>query len=408
MTEVETWTLANGIRVIHKEVNNDVAHCGLMINAGTRDENEDEHGLAHFIEHSIFKGTTKRKSFHILTRLEDVGGELNAYTSKEETCVYATFLNQHYLRATELICDIIFNSTFPEKEIEKEKTVILDEINSYKDSPAEEIYDRFEEIIFPDHPIGKDILGTEAHLKSFKRKNLLEYIQRCYNTDEMVFSSIGKISSKNLKKITESTLGQIPTSERKFKRNSPKFYKQQTLFVRKNVYQSHIVLGNKAYSAKEKKRTGLILLNNLLGGPGMSSRLNLSVREKYGYTYNIESNYQIYSDCGLWYIYMGTDKEAIEKCINLSFKELNKLKQEKLSIGQLHKAKQQIIGQVAISQENTSSLMLGFAKTFLHFNKVDTLGETIAKIEKITADDIIAIANEIFDENQISTLTYFA
>lgn len=408
MTEVETWTLANGIRVIHKEVNNDVAHCGLMINAGTRDENEDEHGLAHFIEHSIFKGTTKRKSFHILTRLEDVGGELNAYTSKEETCVYATFLSQHYLRATELICDIIFNSTFPEKEIEKEKTVILDEINSYKDSPAEEIYDRFEEIIFPDHPIGKDILGTEAHLKSFKRKNLLEYIQRCYNTDEMVFSSIGKISSKNLKKITESTLGQIPTSERKFKRNSPKFYEQQTLFVRKNVYQSHIVLGNKAYSAKEKKRTGLILLNNLLGGPGMSSRLNLSVREKYGYTYNIESNYQIYSDCGLWYIYMGTDKEAIEKCINLSIKELNKLKQERLSIGQMHKAKQQIIGQVAISQENTSSLMLGFAKTFLHFNRVDTLGETIAKIEKITADDIIAIANEIFDENQISTLTYFS
>jgi len=406
MDEIEHWTLKNGIRVIHKQVKNDVAHCGIMINAGTRDELDQEHGLAHFIEHTLFKGTHKRKSFHILTRLEDVGGELNAYTSKEETCVYASFLHHHYLRATELLTDIIFNSTFPEKELEKEKTVIADEIYSYKDSPSEEIYDRFEELIFPGHAIGRDILGTVEHLKTFNRKSISKYIERCYTTDEMVFSSMGNISANALKKITEGTLGQIPASTRTFKRTFPKIYFPQDQLVRKNVYQSHILLGNRAFSAKEKKRTSLILLNNLLGGPGMSSRLNLSIREKYGFTYNIDSNYQIYTDCGIWSVYMGTDKEAIERCIDLCYKELNKLKNQKLSISQLHKAKQQVIGQIAISQENYSSLMLGFAKTFMHFNKIDSFQETVNKIEEITSDELMEIAKEIFDESKISTLTY--
>jgi predicted Zn-dependent peptidase len=406
MQEIEHWTLPNGIRVIHKQINSDVAHCGLMINAGTRDESEAEHGIAHFIEHCLFKGTTKRKPYHILTRIEDVGGELNAYTSKEETCVYATFLNDYYKRATELISDIVFNSVFPEKEIEKERTVIADEIYAYKDNPAEEIYDRFEELIFPDHPIGRDILGTEAHLKSFTRLHIQQFISRCYNTDEIVFSSIGNIATAALKKITEKTLGKIPENLRKYKRTAPKAYESKDLLYRKNVYQTHVIMGGRAYSAQEKKRTGLIVLNNLLGGPGMSSRLNLAVREKFGLTYQLDSQYQIYSDCGLWNIYMGTEKDSMHRSVELCMKELKKLRKEKLSILQLHKAKQQIIGQIAISQENHNALMLSFAKSFMHFNKVDSFKETVDKIHKITANELLAIANEIYDEDQMCVLTY--
>lgn len=406
MNEIEHWVLPNGIRVIHKQVPGDVAHCGLMINAGTRDETDEEHGIAHYIEHCLFKGTVKRKPFHILTRLEDVGGEINAYTSKEETCVYASFMNTYYERAAELIADIIFHSVFPEKEIAKEKTVIIDEILSYKDSPSEEIFDRFEEVIFPDHPIGKDILGTEAHIKSFNRKKILQYIARCYNTNEMVFSSVGNISAKALQKITEKTLGSVPANERQFKRTHPKNYDVKDLTIRRNTYQAHAMIGGRAYSAQNKKRTGLILLNNLLGGPGMSSRLNLAIREKFGLTYQLDSHYQIYSDCGLWNIYMGTDKETIDRCIELALKELKKLRTEKLSLLQLHKAKKQVIGQMAISQENHNALMLGYAKTFLHFNKIDSFQQTVEKIERLTADEIQEIANEIYDEQQLSSLIY--
>jgi predicted Zn-dependent peptidase len=335
-----------------------------------------------------------------------VGGELNAYTSKEETCVYASFMNTYYERAAELIADIIFHSVFPEKEIAKEKTVIIDEILSYKDSPSEEIFDRFEEVIFPDHPIGKDILGTEAHIKSFNRKKILQYIARCYNTNEMVFSSVGNISAKALQKITEKTLGSVPANERQFKRTQPKNYDVKDLTIRRNTYQAHAMIGGRAYSAQNKKRTGLILLNNLLGGPGMSSRLNLAIREKFGLTYQLDSHYQIYSDCGLWNIYMGTDKETIDRCIELALKELKKLRTEKLSMLQLHKAKKQVIGQMAISQENHNALMLGYAKTFLHFNKIDSFQQTVEKIERLTADEIQEIANEIYDEQKLSSLIY--
>ena len=406
MKAPEHWTLSNGIRVIHMQVSGNVAHCGLFINAGTRDEMKHENGLAHFIEHAVFKGTSRRKTYHILARMEDVGGEINAYTSKEETCLYSSFLPEFYLRAIDLLSDIAFHSVFPEKEINKEKTVIIDEINSYKDSPSEEIYDRFEEIIFPNHPLGKDILGTEKNLLRFKPADLREFIARTYNTDEIVFSSVGDISSKKLRDMLSLTLEKIPKNLRGFKRAPVGDYKPIHKILKRKTSQTHLVMGNRAYSSGDSNRTGLFLLNNLLGGPGMSSRLNLAIREKYGFTYNIESSYLPYSDTGLWTVYMGTENEWIDRCRELLFKELDKLKQKPLGSLQLHKAKQQLIGQIAISQESRLSLMLSMAKSFLLYNKIEPFERTVQKIEALKSSDLLEIANEIFDEKILSSLIY--
>ncbi|MBX7202116.1 MAG: insulinase family protein [Bacteroidia bacterium] len=406
MFETHTFTLANGIRVIHLQTKTDVAHCGLYINTGTRDELWHEHGIAHFIEHCVFKGTHSRKAYHILSRMENVGGEINAYTGKEETCYYASFLKQHYARAIELLCDITFFATFPEKEIEKEKTVVIDEIHSYLDSPSEEIYDRFEEFIYPGHTLGNDILGTPARLKSFQKADLLNFTTRAYNTDQMVFSSVGNISPVQLRKLLNNTLASIPENNRNFSRNTPEPYSPFYKSIKRRTNQSHLVVGNRAYSIRDEQRTGLILLNNLLGGPGMSSRLNLSIREKYGYTYNIDSSYALYSDSGVWSVYMGTENAWIDRCRELLTKELRKLREDLLGAAQLHKAKQQLIGQIAIAQESNVSIMLGFAKTFLLFNKVESFAEIEAKIEALDAHLLRDIAAEVFNENNLSSLVY--
>jgi predicted Zn-dependent peptidase len=406
MNKPENWTLANGIRVIYLQVNSPVAHCGLFINAGSRDELPQEFGLAHFIEHSVFKGTPSRKAYHILSRMEDVGGEINAYTSKEETVLYSTFLANHFGRAIELINDIAFFSNFPEKEINKEKTVIIDEINSYKDSPSEEIYDRFEEQIYPNHSLGHDILGTPNHIKKFKPEHLIKFIQRTWNTDQMVFSFVGNIPIAKLKKEIERTIGQHPSNLRNFKRETVPTYQISNLIQKRKNHQAHLVMGNRAYSVQDPKRTGLILLNNLLGGPGMSSRLNLAIREKYGWTYNIDSSYSIFSDTGLWSVYLGTEAAWVEKCRDLVLREMKKLRDQELGVVQLQKAKNQLIGQMAISQESNSSLMLGFAKTFLLFNKIDTFEEVAQKIESLSSHDLREIANEIFTEDNLSSLLY--
>jgi predicted Zn-dependent peptidase len=402
----ESWTLPNGIRVIFLPVESEVAHCGLFINAGSRDELDHEHGLAHYIEHCVFKGTSHRKAYHILSRMEDVGGELNAYTTKEETCLYASFLNPHFERALDLLSDIAFQSIFPEKEIVKEKTVIIDEINSYKDSPTDEIYDRFEEQIYQKHPLGHDILGTPSHLKKFTREDILKFIQRTWNTDQMVFSVVGKYSAAKLKKLTEKYLGQIPENSRTFTRPTPGIYTPEQRVLKRKNHQAHLVIGGPAYGVRDPKRTSLILLNNLLGGPGMNSRLNLSIREKYGFTYNIDSSFAIYSDTGLWSVYLGTEAGTVERCRELVHKELKKLRDIPLTSIQLLKAKNQLKGQIAMAQESNGSVMLGFAKTFLLFNRVDTFEEICAKIDGLTRDDLMATAKEIFDENRLSSLLF--
>ena len=404
--EYYSKTLKNGIRIIHKPVKSLVGHCAIMINAGSRDENKDEHGIAHFIEHVIFKGTQKRKAYHILSRLDDVGGELNAYTTKEETCIYASFLIQDFDRAAELLHDITFNSVFPEKELEKEKEVIIDEINSYKDNPSELIFDEFEDLVFKNNSMGRNILGTPELLKSFNRNDILNFIKNNYHTDQIVFCSVGNISERKIEKIAQKYFAEIPENRRNNTRSAIKNYKPEIITEQKETWQSHVMIGNIAYSFQHKDRLGLNLLNNLLGGPGMNSRLNLSLREKNGIAYNIESVFTPYDKTGIFSIYFGTDEENIDRSLSIIKKELKKLREKPLGILQLSKAARQLKGQLAISSDNKENLMLSLGKSYMLFNKVDSLETAYKKIDKITAADLQRIANEIFDETQLSMLIY--
>lgn len=404
--EYQSYTLKNGIRLIHKPSGNAVAHFGLMVNAATRDENEEENGLAHFIEHMIFKGTGKRKAFHILSRMENVGGELNAYTTKEETCVYASFLNEFYERAFELLYDISFHSVFPEREIEKEKDVVIDEINSYRDNPSEEIYDEFENMLFNGHPMGKHILGAIPSIRSFKRDMLYGFIRENYNTNQIVLASVGKISFDKLKLLAEKYFGAIPATYRKNKRKPLSAYQPLQKTVHRNSFLSHGCIGNIAYAIKSEQRIPMILLNNILGGPGMNSRLSLSIREKYGFTYNIYSHYMPYTDTGVFSVYLGTDKGYMERSVMLVHKELEKLRTSKMGVLQLKRAKKQIIGQLAISLESNLNEMLSIGRSFMHLNRLKSFEEVAAEIEKVSAEQILNVANEIFDPQQLTTLIF--
>lgn len=404
--EFEIFELSNGIRVVHKQVDRPVAHCGLMVMAGSRDEKPEEEGLAHFIEHVLFKGTTKRRAFHILSRMEDAGGELNAYTDKENTVIYSSFLTPDYSRAIDLIFDIGFHSTFPEKELEKEKEVIIDEINSYKDSPSELIFDDFESLLFPNHSLGMNILGTPDKVKSFKRQNVIDFIAREYGSNRMVFSSVGNITTKKLRAMLEKHTAHLQLTHSVINRNKPSALDARHVEHEKSNFQTHAIVGTRAYPAGNDQSRTLHLLNNILGGPGMNSRLNLNIREKYGFTYNIESFYNPYSDTGVFGVYAGTDPETIGKTLKLIEKELKKLREKPLGTMQLTKAKRQILGQIAMGQENNASLMLALGRSLLMFNKIDTFEQIKDKIENITATDLQEVANEILDPGSLSTLVY--
>jgi len=404
--EFELHTLQNGIRIAHKRVNSPVVYCCIMVNAGTRDELEEEHGLAHFIEHVIFKGTKRRKAFHIMSRLEDVGGELNAYTAKEETVIHATCLKEDYHRSVELISDILLHSTFPEKELQKEKEVILDEINSYKDSPSELIFDDFEELIYPNHPFGRNILGTKKHLKNFNRNSIARFMERCYNTDQMVFCSIGDIPFTRVKKLAERYFGNASINSRKIPREEIVNYTPLTLTEKKKTYQQHCIVGCRTYDLKHPKRIGMHLLNNILGGPGLNSRLNLSLREKSGYAYNVESTYTPYSDTGVFTIYFGSDKGNFQKSLDLVHYEMNRIRNQKMGILQLLKAKRQLMGQLAIAVENSEVLMLNTARSILVYNELDDLSKINTLIESVSANQLMEIANEVLADENLSTLIY--
>ena len=405
--EFYQFTLDNGLKVIHQPVSGPASHCGFIVNTGTRDEELNQYGMAHFIEHCLFKGTHNRKAFHILSRLDAVGGEINAYTSKEDTVLHASFLGKHYERAIELLSDILFNSTFPEKEIVKEKLIIIDEIYSYLDSPSEQIFDDFEDVIFKDHQLGHNILGTSEQLKKYKRKDLVEFYDQHYVLSNMVFSSVGNISPQKLERLLNKHIGQIGLREKKENRIPFTEYKAvHSIQEKEAAHQAHYLLGNIAYSFNDKKRRPMILLNNILGGPAMNSRLNLNVSEKYGFAYNLESNYTTYSDIGYFNVYLGTEKKSLDKAHKLIIKELRKLKEQKLGIRQMHMAKQQIMGQIALSQESGSNQMIALGKSLLSFGKVDTIEDIYNKIENITAEQLQEIANEVFDESKMSSLTY--
>jgi predicted Zn-dependent peptidase len=406
MVEPIIFTLSNGVRVVHQPLDRDVAHCGIHIGTGSRDEEENEHGLAHFMEHGFFKGTKNRKTFHILSRLDAVGGEINAFTAKEETWVHASFLREHYERSIELIADITFNATFPDKEIVKEKEVILDEINSYKDSPSEMIFEEFDAYLFKDHPIGRTILGTEESLKRFKSKDLIRFRKRNFTASNIIFASAGKIDLEKLKALLEKHIGGYSLPDSPIIRTAFKGYKAFNKTEKKDIHQVHLVMGTKAYSYKDKKRPGLSLLNNILGGPAMNNRLSLNIREKHGIAYHIDSTYAPFSDTGIFSIYLGTDKSNLDKSQTLIWKELKALTDKALSTRQLHDAKKQIIGQIALAQDSGGAIMFNLGKSLMLFDRIDSLEDVFKSVEKITSSELLNIANEIFDERKMSSLTY--
>ncbi len=402
----QTHRLSNGIRIIHKHTDSPVAHCGLSINAGSRDESLKEQGLAHFIEHVIFKGTTRRRAHHILAHMENVGGELNAFTTKEDTCLYASFMHQYYQRWFDLLSDILFHSTFPEKELSKEKDIVIDEINSYKDTPGEQIFDDFDEVIFNGHALGRNILGTPSKLRSFDREAIFRFIRKNYTTEDMVICSVGRIPFSKLLGLAEKFFGDAAPTSRKNSRVPFTDYVPRKKMVKRRNHQSHCMIGSQGYPSSHPYKTTLILLNNMLGGPGLNSRLNMAVREKHGFCYNIESHYQPYSDTGIFSIYFGTDPEYIEKTMGIIRKELTRLRKNKLGYLQLKRAKQQLIGQVAISFESNMNEMLSMGKSMLLYNKVDSLEEINRKIEAVSGSHLMEAANEVLDPENMSMLIF--
>ena len=402
---IET-VLPNGIRLIHKEKAGEIAHLVLLVETGTRDEKAHQNGLAHFVEHTIFKGTKNRKAYHILSCLDNVGGDLNAFTTKEETCIQASFLKQHYDRALDLFADIAFHSTFPENELDKEKEVVLDEINSYLDLPSDEIYDLFEEMVFKGHPLSRNILGTTELVKGFHRQDVLDFMAENYSTDQMILASIGDISFKTLERMAMGSFGSQPAHLINKKRELFSNYIPEERNLERNNHLSHCIIGGLAPEFCSAQRMPVVILNNVLGGPAMSSRLGLNIREKYGFAYTIESQYTAYSDVGLINVYMAVDPDSLEKAIGLVHKELDKLCTQKLGTLQLHHAKQQLIGQVALSYEHGMNELLSATRSLLMNDPIEYMDDIIRKVEAVSADDILDIANRVFDKKQLSRIIF--
>ena len=401
-----THTLSNGLRIIHAPNQSAVAYCGFAIDAGTRDEAENEQGMAHFVEHLLFKGTQKRHAWHILNRMEHVGGDLNAYTNKEETVVYSAFLAEHFPRAVELLADIVFHSTFPQTEIDKEVEVIIDEIQSYEDSPCELIFDDFEELIFPHHPLGRNILGKPDLLHQFKSEDALRFTNRYYQPNNMIFFVQGNIEFKRVVKLVEKATANLSSNTSTFERKRPEIYIPRTLTLHRDTHQAHVMIGSRGYDAHNEKRTALYLLNNILGGPGMNSRLNVSLRERSGLVYNVEANLTSYTDTGVFCIYFGTEHKDVDRCMRLVKKELKKLCDKPLSPIQLAAAKKQIIGQIGVARDHAENTALGMAKTFLHYHKMDDPQDIFQRIEALTAKELWEVSNEMFAEENLSSLIY--
>ena len=436
-----THTLDNGLRIIHLPSDSKVVYCGYQINAGTRDEEPGEEGLAHFCEHVTFKGTERRKAWHILNCLESVGGDLNAYTNKEGTVYYSAILKEHIARAVDLLSDIVFHSVYPQAEIDKEVEVICDEIESYNDSPAELIYDEFENILFKDSSLGHNILGTAEQVRSFTTEDALRFTRKLYRPDNAIFFAYGDIDFKKLVKLVgraladddsgklaEEKLPQISqmtqisgdensiTTEKSVssvKSVVPKNYPSvgeeiagQTIVMQKNTHQAHVMIGTRAYDVNDDRRMPLYLLNNILGGPGMNAKLNLALREHNGLVYTVESTMVAYGDTGTWSIYFGCDEHDIKRCLRLVRKELDRMMEKPLSDAQLKAAKKQIKGQIGVACDNRENFALDFGKSFLHYGwekNVDCLYE---QVEAITSQQIQDVARELFDKDRLITLIF--
>lgn len=429
-----TYTLDNGLRIIHLPSDSKVVYCGYQINAGTRNEEPGEEGLAHFCEHVTFKGTERRKAWHILNCLESVGGDLNAYTNKEGTVYYSAILKEHIARAVDLLTDIVFHSVYPQAEIDKEVEVICDEIESYNDSPAELIYDEFENIIFKGSPLGHNILGTAEQVRSFKTEDALRFTRKLYRPDNAIFFAYGDIDFKKLVKLLKtlnmehgtlnfinSKTSETPTAEMEagdanHKVQSSKFKVQskevqskvegQTIVMQKNTHQAHVMIGTRAYDVNDSRRMPLYLLNNMLGGPGMNAKLNLALREHNGLVYTVESTMVAYGDTGVWSIYFGCDEHDVKRCLRLVRKELDKFMLKPLSEAQLKAAKKQIKGQIGVACDNRENFALDFGKSFLHYGWEKNVDRLYEQVDEITAEQIQAVAKELFDKDRLTTLIF--
>ena len=445
-----TYTLDNGLRIIHLPSDSQVVYCGYQINAGTRNEEPGEEGLAHFCEHVTFKGTERRKAWHILNCLESVGGDLNAYTNKEGTVYYSAILKEHIARAVDLLSDIVFHSVYPQAEIDKEVEVICDEIESYNDSPAELIYDEFENILFKGSPLGHNILGTAEQVRAFKTEDALRFTRKLYRPDNAIFfaygdidfkklvkligraladnDSMSKLAAENLPQISQIT--QISRDEKsiaeeksvssvksvgpkKYPSVGPKNYPSvgdgiagQTIVMQKNTHQAHVMIGTRAYDVNDDRRMPLYLLNNMLGGPGMNAKLNLALREHNGLVYTVESTMVAYGDTGTWSIYFGCDEHDVKRCLRLVRKELDKFMQKPLSDAQLKAAKKQIKGQIGVACDNRENFALDFGKSFLHYGWEKNVDRLYEQVDEITAAQIQAVAQELFDKDRLTTLIF--
>ena len=437
-----TYTLDNGLRIIHLPSDSQVVYCGYQINAGTRNEKPGEEGLAHFCEHVTFKGTERRKAWHILNCLESVGGDLNAYTNTEGTVYYSAILKEHIARAVDLLSDIVFHSVYPQAEIDKEVEVICDEIESYNDSPAELIYDEFENILFKGSPLGHNILGTAEQVRAFKTEDALRFTRKLYRPDNAIFfaygdidfkklvkligraladnDSMSKLAAENLPQISQIT--QISRDENSIaeeksvssvKSVGPEKYPSvgneiagQTIVMQKNTHQAHVMIGTRAYDVNDDRRMPLYLLNNMLGGPGMNAKLNLALREHNGLVYTVESTMVAYGDTGTWSIYFGCDEHDVKRCLRLVRKELDKFMQKPLSDAQLKAAKKQIKGQIGVACDNRENFALDFGKSFLHYGWEKNVDRLYEQVDAITAAQIQAVAQELFDKDRLTTLIF--
>ena len=431
-----TCRLSNGLRIIHLPSASPVVYCGYQIAAGTRNEEPGDEGLAHFCEHVTFKGTAKRTSLQIVNSIEQVGGELNAFTNKEDTVFYAAVLKDHLARAVDVLTDIVFHSTYPQHEINKEIEVICDEIESYNDSPAELIYDDFENILFEGHPLGHNILGNAERLRQYTTADALRFTSKYYRPDNSIFFVYGDVEFRKVVKLlsrkeegggrkeicfeymnhqeqgpvsqyySPSSLLLPPSSK-----NEPPSSKKEppspgTIILHKSTHQAHVMLGNRAYDIHDKRRIPLYLLNNILGGPGMNARLNLALRERNGLVYTVDSSMVSYGDTGMWCAYFGCDTQDVKRCLRLVRRELDKLMKTPISSAQLHKAKQQIKGQIGVACDNRESFALDFGKSFLHYGWEKDIRHLFADIDAVTAEQLQAVAQDIFDPTKITTLIY--
>ena len=417
-----TYTLDNGLRIIHLPSDSKVVYCGYQINAGTRNEEPGEEGLAHFCEHVTFKGTERRKAWHILNCLESVGGDLNAYTNKEGTVYYSAILKEHIARAVDLLTDIVFHSVYPQAEIDKEVEVICDEIESYNDSPAELIYDEFENIIFKGSPLGHNILGTAEQVRSFKTEDALRFTRKLYRPDNAIFFAYGDIDFKKLVRLLKKSFLSEERRVKSEKFNSPEAQTQfniqhltfntqhsfegQTIVMQKNTHQAHVMIGTRAYDVNDDRRMPLYLLNNMLGGPGMNAKLNLALREHNGLVYTVESTMVAYGDTGVWSIYFGCDEHDVKRCLRLVRKELDKFMMKPLSEAQLKAAKKQIKGQIGVACDNRENFALDFGKSFLHYGWEKNVDRLYEQVDEITAEQIQAVAQELFDKDRLTTLIF--